>query len=97
MEGEGILYFPYGGFLRGSFKKNRINGLGILKFPNGDLYKGEWKDGKLDGQCYKYFVQNDSWLICQYKDGIFEKVTSRGKGQSGECKLLKIMKRPEII
>ena len=82
MQGEGILYFPYGGFIRGSFIKNRIYGLGILQFPNGDMYKGEWKEGKLNGQCYKYFIQNDTWMICEYKDGVFQNCKAKGKGQS---------------
>jgi len=80
MQGEGVLYFPYGGFMRGTFHKNRIHGPGILKFPNGDLYKATWKDGKLNGDCEKYFVENETRLICEYRGGIFQKYKFQGKG-----------------
>ena len=86
IEGEGILYFPYGGYLRGKFKKNRVHGFGILCFPNGDIYKGEWINGKLDGKCYKYFMEKNYWILCQYKEGVYQKTIDKGKGNIELCK-----------
>ena len=80
MDGEGVIYFPYGGFMRGTFRRNKINGSGILKFPNGDIYKGIWKDGKLNGDCEKFFVENEARLICEYLGGIFQRYKFKGKG-----------------
>lgn len=85
IEGEGILYFPYGGYIRGLFKKNNAHGFAILHFPNGDFYKGEWKEGRLDGRCYKYFREKNSWILCEYKEGIYQNLVDKGKGNIDIC------------
>lgn len=81
MQGEGIFFFPYGGYLKGVFFKNKINGAAFLKFPNGDFYEGFWRHGKLDGKCFKYFADYDSWALCIYSKGIFQECLNKGRGR----------------
>jgi hypothetical protein len=78
--GQGILYFPCGGYLHGFFKNNKVHGYAKLLFPNSDIYIGEWSDGKLNGKCFKQFVERNCWLICEYKAGVFKSCLNQGKG-----------------
>ena len=80
MHGEGIFFFAYGGVIKGQFYKSKINGAAILKFPNGDVYEGFWRHGKLDGKCFKYFLQDRTWALCIYENGIYRSCLNRGKG-----------------
>lgn len=36
MHGQGIIFFSYGGYAKGNFSKNKLEGKAMLKFPNGD-------------------------------------------------------------
>ncbi len=81
IQGEGILFFPYGGYLKGFFFNNKINGAAFLKFPNGDFYEGIWRHGKLDGKCFKYFAALDRWALCTYSKGVFQNCLNKGSGQ----------------
>lgn len=81
VHGEGICFFPYGGYLKGFFFKNRVNGAAFLKFPNGDFYEGFWRHGKLDGKCFKYFAELDTWALCIYSKGIFQQCIDKGRGR----------------
>lgn len=80
LEGEGILFFPYGGFIHGFFLKNKLNGAAFFKFFNGDIYEGFWRNGKLEGNCYKYFNDEDRWILSDYQNGEFKRVVSKGEG-----------------
>ncbi len=71
MNGNGIIYFSYGGYAKGQFRLSKLNGCAILKFPNKDYYEGNWLNGKLEGQCFKYFEQDKTGIICEYNDGVF--------------------------
>ncbi|EGR29249.1 morm repeat family protein [Ichthyophthirius multifiliis] len=64
IDGQGILFFPQGGFIHGFFFKNKLNGPVFLKYANGDIYEGIWHHGKIEGQCYKYFTDENQ--IFQY-------------------------------
>ncbi len=88
IHGEGILFFPYGGYLKGNYFKNKINGAAFLKFPNGDYYQGFWRHGKLDGKCLKYFAEFDTWALCIYSKGLFQNCLNKGKGQPNISTLL---------
>lgn len=72
MEGEGLLFFPYGGYIQGFFFKNKLSGPAFFKFSNNDIYEGFWHHGKLDGNCYKYFAKENEWVLCEYRDGVFK-------------------------
>ena len=76
MQGQGIVFFPYGGYLKGFYYKNKVNGAALLKFPNGDFYEGLWRHGKLDGKCFKYFAEDDNkWaLVRLYSKGVLLQV-----------------------
>jgi hypothetical protein len=43
LHGQGIIKFPSGGLLRGSFEEGIPRGSGIQTFPSGDVYEGECK------------------------------------------------------
>ncbi|KAL4437593.1 hypothetical protein ABPG74_017831 [Tetrahymena malaccensis] len=81
LDGEGILFFPFGGFIHGFFMKNKLNGAAFFKFSNGDIYEGFWRNGKLEGNCYKYFCDEERWILSDYKNGEFKKIISKGDGQ----------------
>lgn len=86
LDGEGILFFPMGGFIHGFFQRNRLNGAAFFKFENGDIYEGFWRNGKLEGNCYKYFTDHDRWILSDYKAGEFKKILAKGDGLPPSCK-----------
>ena len=86
LDGEGILFFPMGGFIHGFFQRNRLNGAAFFKFENGDIYEGFWRNGKLEGNCYKYFTDHDRWILSDYKAGEFKKILAKGEGLPPSCK-----------
>lgn len=81
IEGEGFLFFPQGGLIHGTFFKNKVGGPAYFQFSNGDQYEGFWRHGKIDGNCYKYFYEENKWISCLYKDGVFSQLLDQGEGQ----------------
>lgn len=78
IEGEGVIFFPNGGFIHGLFMKNKLSGAAFFKFYNGDIYEGFWRNGKLEGNCYKYFHDEDRWILSDYKNGELKRIISKG-------------------
>ena len=70
MEGIGMIFFGFGGYLYGKFTKNKLNGPGVMIFPNGDIYASYWKNGKLHEKCLKYCNEDKSWCYIRYYYGI---------------------------
>ena len=72
IQGEGMLFFAFGGFVHGFFIANQLEGPAFLKFSNGEVYEGFWQKGCLHGEAYNYFVDESMWLKCRYNQGSFE-------------------------
>ncbi|EGR28229.1 hypothetical protein IMG5_181580, partial [Ichthyophthirius multifiliis] len=81
IQGEGILFFAFGGFIHGFFLNFMIHGPAFLKFSNGEIYEGNWNQGKLDGEAYNYFVDENIWFKGNYSQGKFTQLIQYGKGR----------------
>lgn len=81
MEGHGVFYFALGGYLFGMFSNNKIDGQGALHFPNKDFLMGRWEKGLLNGTVVRYFAYNDTWVLCEYRQGSLFRKIKDGKGQ----------------
>ena len=81
LEGHGVLYFALGGYLCGSFSKNKVHGQAALHFPNKDFLVGRWENGLLNGKIVRYFAHNDAWVLCEYREGVLNGKIKAGKGQ----------------
>lgn len=73
--------------MHGFFRDAKLMGPAFFKFANGDIYEGFWKEGKLNGNCYKYFVEENKWILSTYIDGSFTRVISKGEGLPPSCKI----------
>lgn len=89
LDGHGYFYFGLGGYLFGTFSNNRVHGQAALCFPNNDFLIGFWDNGFLNGKVIRYFACNDSWVLCEYNQGIPARKIKDGKGQPPYGILLK--------
>ena len=80
MNGAGIFYFAYGGYIYGNFKAGKIEGTGVLKFPNGSVDIGSWEEGKQHGKVLKYDKGNEEWQLVIYHAGKVKEVLKSGRG-----------------
>ena len=92
MEGYGVVYFAYGGSVKGEFKKNKLNGIGIFISVMGNIYMGEYVEGKPRNP-FLYFKKDDSkWYEAEYHAHVLTFV----KEQKVKSKL-KMFKRNSIV
>ncbi len=45
MEGFGIYYFPYAGYVFGEFKRGKVHGRALVSLPGQIQYNGKWAYG----------------------------------------------------
>ena len=81
MDGQGVFYFALGGYLFGTFSNGKIHGQAALLFPNKDFLLGGWQDGLLNGAIVRYFAHNDTWILCEYRQGELNRKIKEGRGQ----------------
>lgn len=63
IQGFGVIFFPFGGHLYGTFHKNKIQGSGILTFSNGDINAGQWENGRLESSGKCFFKRKGAWTM----------------------------------
>lgn len=62
-----MVFFGFGGYLYGTFSRNKLSGPGIVCFDNGDMYVcKKWENGKLDDILMKYCNENKTWKYIRY-------------------------------
>ncbi|KAI6223653.1 Kinase domain-containing protein [Aphelenchoides fujianensis] len=72
-------------WLKGRFRKGRLNGLGTAMFLNGDTYEGYWTNGMMNG--YGVLRTNDRLYVGAFKDnqkhgyGVLSSTRERYLGQ----------------
>jgi hypothetical protein len=53
LSGEGLVFFPYGGFLFGDFVNNEMLGVGVMKIAS-TLIVGNFTKSKLHGNVWSF-------------------------------------------
>lgn len=70
IQGSGIYFFPFCGFLIGHFENGLVKGFAILKEPNANFSFVEFENGLMHGKRHHYLIDTHTSFLEIYEKGV---------------------------